>query len=112
MAGKTAAEFLRSFERSGFMVDATWTPAAGGVPVTFKALYQDAKSDVRFGMVSADEPVITFEKSYCPLLTNNDTVTFSGESAAAIGIDGVSVKVRDGGNFKDATARRFRVRKQ
>lgn len=101
MPGKTAAEFLRSFERSGFMVDATWTPAGGGSPVTFKALYQDAQSEVRFGMVTADEPVITFEAAYCPALTNGDTVS----------IGGVSYKVRDGGNFKDATARRFRVRK-
>lgn len=101
MPGKTAAEFLRSFERSGFMVDATWAPAGGGAPVTFKALYQDAQSDVRFGMVTADEPVITFETSYCPALTNGDTVSIAG----------VPYKVRDGGNFKDATARRFRVRK-
>jgi hypothetical protein len=101
MAGKTAAQFLRSFERSGFMVDMTWTPTAGGSPATFKALYQDAQSEVRFGMVTADEPVITFEQSYCPLLTNGDVVT----------IDGTDFKVRDGGNFKDATARRFRVRK-
>jgi len=101
MAGKTAAEFLRSFERSGFMVDATWTPSGGGSAVTFQALYQDAQSEVRFGMVTADEPVITFEQSYCPLLTNGDSVS----------IGGVSFKVRDGGNFKDATARRFRVRK-
>lgn len=111
MPGKTAAEFLRSFERSGFMVDTTWTPAGGGAPATFKALYQDAQSDVRFGMVTADEPVTTFEAAYCPALTNGDTVTYSGDRAAAIGIDGMSFKVRDGGNFKDATARRFRVRK-
>lgn len=101
MAGKTAAEFLRSFERSGFMVDTTWTPAGGGAPATFKALFQDAQSEIRFGMVTADEPAITFEQSYCPLLTNGDTVA----------IGGVDFKVRDGGNFKDATARRFRVRK-
>lgn len=100
MAGKTAAEFLRSFERSGFMVDMTWTPAVGD-PVTFKGLFQDAQSEVRFGVVTADEPVITFEQSYCPLLTNGDTVSIAG----------VSHKVRDGGNFRDATARRFRVRK-
>ena len=101
MAGKTAAQFLRSFERSGFMVDATWTPAGGVAAPAFKALYQDAQSEVRFGLVTADEPVITFEQSYCPLLTNGDTVS----------IGGVDFKVRDGGNFKDATARRFRVRK-
>lgn len=101
MPGKTAAEFLRSFERSGFMVDTTWTPAGGGAPATFKALYQDAQSDVRFGMMTAEEPLITFEASYCPALTNGDTV----------GIGGISYKVRDGGNFKDATARRFRIRK-
>jgi len=101
MAGKTAAQFLRSFERSGFMVDTTWTPAGGGAPATFKALFQDAQSQVRFGMVTADEPAITFEQAYCPLLTNGDTVT----------IGGTPYKVRDGGNFKDATARRFRIRK-
>ena len=102
MAGKTAAQFLRSFERSGFMVDATWTSTDSAVaPITFKALYQDAQSQVRFGMVTADEPVVTFETAYCPLLTNGDQLE----------IDGVFYKVRDGGNFKDATARQFRVRK-
>lgn len=100
MAGKTAAEFLRSFERSGFMVDVTWTPAAG-LPATFKALFQDEHSEVRFGMVTAQEPVITFENAYCPLLSNGD----------AINVGGVDYKVRDGGFFKDASARRFRVRK-
>jgi hypothetical protein len=100
VAGKTAAEFLRSFERSGFMVETTWTPAVGD-PVTFKALYQDAQSDVRFGMVTADEPVITFEAGYCPNLSNGDSVS----------IGGTGYKVRDGGFFKDATARRFRIRK-
>ncbi|MBI3096342.1 MAG: hypothetical protein HYY97_15850 [Rhodocyclales bacterium] len=102
MAGKTAAEFLRSFERSGFMVDVTWTSAgSAAAAVTFKALYQDAQSEVRFGMVTADEPVVTFETAYCPLLTNGDQLE----------IGGAFFKVRDGGNFKDATARRFRVRK-
>lgn len=101
MAGKTAAEFLRSFERSGFMVDVTWTSAGSAVlPATFKALYQNAQSEVRFGMVTADEPVITFETAYCPMLTNGDQLE----------IGGVFFKVRDGGNFKDATARRFRIR--
>lgn len=109
MPGKTAAEFLRSFEK--FMVDMTWTPAGGGATVTNRALFQDMQSEVRFGMVTADEPVITFEKVNFPALTNGDTVTFSGDAAAAIEINGVSFKVRDGGNFKDATARRFRIRK-
>lgn len=93
------------------MVDTTRTPAGGGASVTFKALYQDAQSEIRFGMVTADEPLITFEKAYCPALTNGDTVTFSGDKADAMEISGVSYKVRDGGNFKDATARRFRIRK-
>lgn len=89
------------------MVDTTWIPALtnaftdDGLSVTFKALYQDAQSDVRFGLVTADEPVITFEAAYCNALTNGDTVVI-GE---------VSYKVRDGGNFKDSTARRFRIRK-
>lgn len=100
MAGKTAAEFLRSFERSGFMVEATWTPAVGA-PVTFKTLFQDAGAAPRLGMLMATEPTITFEASYCPALTSGD----------AVSIGGVGFKVRDGGNFKDATARQFRVRK-
>lgn len=100
MAGKTAAEFLRSFERSGFMVDATFTPAVGD-PVTFKTLFQDAGAAPRMGMVMATEPMITFEAAYCPDLTGGEVVT----------IGSASYKVRDGGDFKDATARQFRVRK-
>lgn len=96
-----AADFLRSFERAGFMVDMTWTPAGGGAtPVTFKGLYQDMQSEVRFGLVTADEPVITFDAAYCPGMTNEDTVTIAG----------TDYMVRDGGNYKDATARRFRIR--
>jgi hypothetical protein len=102
VAGKTAAEFLRSFERSGFMVDATFTPpGVGAVPVTFKCLYQDAESRIRLGAIMAVEPEITFEAAYCPDLTNGD----------ALVIGGATFKVRDGGDFRDATARRFRVRK-
>jgi hypothetical protein len=100
VAGKSAAEFLRSFERSGFMVDTTWTPVVGD-PVTFKALFQDAGAAPRMGMVMASEPTLTFETSYCPTLTNGDTVTVAS----------ASYKVRDGGDFKDATARQFRIRK-
>lgn len=101
MAGKTAAEFLRSFERSGFMVDVMAMPG-GGAPVTFKALYQDAESRVRMGgLLMAAEPEITYETSYCPDLTGGDSII----------IDGESFRVRDGGDFRDATARRFRVRK-
>lgn len=96
----SAAEFLRRFERAGIMVDATWTPAGGGTPVTFKAMMQDADSDIRFGVVQADEPELLFEAAYCPALTNGDTVTIAG----------TDYRVRDGGNFKDATARRFRIR--
>jgi hypothetical protein len=96
----SAAEFLQRFDRAGALVNVTWTPAGGGTPVTFKASFQDAGSAVRFGMVSADEPEILFEASHCPNLTNGDTVT----------INGTDYRVRDGGNFKDATARRFRVR--
>lgn len=102
MAGKTAAEFLRSFERSGFMVDATFTPSGvGALPVTFKTLFQDAGAAPRMGMLMATEPTITFEAAYCPDLTSGDTVAIGGDS----------YKLRDGGDFKDATARQFRVRK-
>lgn len=98
MAGKTAAEFLRSFAR--FMDDVTWQPAVGD-PVTFKALFQDAGAAPRMGMLMAAEPEIKFETALCPLLSSGDTVT----------ILGTAYKVRDGGDFKDATARQFRVRK-
>lgn len=99
MAGKSAAEFLAPF-LAKWGEDATWTPSDGGAQVAVRVLLTKAESAVRFGMVAADEPEIMFRTDACPALTNDDTVTIAG----------IDYKVRDGGNFKDATARRFRVR--
>lgn len=100
MAGKTAAEFLAPF-LSKWGEDAYWTPAGNGSGATVRVLLTNNQSAVRFGMVAANEPEIMFRAGDCPALTNGDDIVIAGET----------YRVRDGGDFKDATARRFKVRK-
>ena len=101
MPGISAAAFLRAFERSGFMVDVTWTPPAGGAAVAFKGLMRQTGDAPFAGLVMASEPMLVFETAYCPELTNDDLVS----------IGGTEYRVRQGGFFRDASARQFELRK-
>lgn len=82
------------------MVDVTHIPASGGASKTFKGLFQDAGVDTRLGMLTASEPLLTFETAYCQDMESDDIVVIGNRT----------YRVRDGGDFKDATAKRFRIR--
>jgi hypothetical protein len=97
----TAAQFLRTFERAGFLVTMAWAPAGGGVAADFKARFEAGGAPVLAGMVTAAEPAITFETARVPALTNGDMVYASGNE----------YKVRDVTPLYDGTLTKALLRK-
>jgi hypothetical protein len=97
----TAAEFLATFERAGFLVDMTWSPAGGGVGASFAARFEAGAAPMLGNLVTATEPAITFETAKAAALTNGDTVT--------IGVSQFSV--REVRPLYDGTITRAHLRK-
>jgi hypothetical protein len=97
----TAAAFLATFERAGFLVDMTWAPAGGGAGGSFAARFEAGAVPVMRDLVSGAEPVIMFETAKAPALTNGDTLT--------VGVS--EFKIREVRPLYDGTITRATLRK-